>query len=107
MGRFGVKVEAAGVGRDLDAHHVWSRFPIPRSDGKRDARLRLSLYKGVYPLKGFRDYVILGDDTVIADSAVAQSYLEIMAECEVTISVEKSLISHRGACEFAKRFMVD
>ena len=30
-----------------------------------------------------------------------------MAECEVTISAEKSLISHRGACEFAKRFMVE
>lgn len=61
----------------------------------------------VYPGKGFWDYAILGDDTVIADSAVAQSYLEIMAECEVTISAEKSLISHRGACEFAKRFMVE
>jgi len=36
--------------------------------------------KGLYPGKGLWDYTILGDDTVIADSAVAQSYLEIMAE---------------------------
>lgn len=36
--------------------------------------------KGLYPGKGLWDCTILGDDTVIADSAVAQSYLEIMAE---------------------------
>lgn len=44
---------------------------------------------------------------MIADPDVAKEYLRIMEECEVPISKEKSLISSTGACEFAKRFMVD
>ncbi|KAK9190542.1 hypothetical protein WN943_019149 [Citrus x changshan-huyou] len=36
----------SGIGQELDAHHVWSRFSVPRSDEKRDARLRVSLDKG-------------------------------------------------------------
>lgn len=37
-----------------------------------------------YPGKIFNDYV--GDDIVIADSKVAQEYLAIMRDAEVTIS---------------------
>ncbi|CAK9170024.1 unnamed protein product [Ilex paraguariensis] len=54
----------------------------------------------------FFDYALLGDDIVIADPVVAKSYLEVMEECKVTISKEKSLISNVSALEFAKRFMV-
>lgn len=61
----------------------------------------------VYPGKRFFDYVILGDDIVIADRLVAESYQKRMAEVEVTISHEKSLISSTGAMEFAKRFITD
>lgn len=52
------------------------------------------------------DYALLGDDIVIADPVVAKSYREVMEECEVTISKEKSLISNVSALEFAKRFLV-
>lgn len=61
----------------------------------------------VYPGRRFWDYAILGDDIVIADEKVAAEYARIMDECEVTISKEKSLISHTGAMEFAKRFITD
>ncbi|GFS28492.1 hypothetical protein Acr_00g0002100 [Actinidia rufa] len=60
----------------------------------------------VRPGVKFFDYALLGDDIVIADPVVAKSYLEVMEECEVTISKEKSLISNVSALEFAKRFMV-
>jgi len=60
----------------------------------------------VRPGVKFFDYALLGDDIVIADPVVAKSYLEVMEECKVTISKEKSLISNVSALEFAKRFMV-
>ncbi|KAJ0074644.1 hypothetical protein Patl1_37436 [Pistacia atlantica] len=54
----------------------------------------------------FFDYALLGDDIVIADPVVAKSYLEVMEECKVTISKEKSLISNVSALEFAKILLV-
>lgn len=45
----------------------------------------------------FFDYALLGDDIVIADPVVAKSYLEVMEECKVTISKEKSFISNVSA----------
>lgn len=60
----------------------------------------------VRPGVKFFDYALLGDDIVIADPVVAKSYLEVMEECKVTISKEKSLISNVSALEFAKRLLV-
>jgi hypothetical protein len=52
----------------------------------------------------FRDYAVLGDDIVIADKAVAMSYLQIMRDLGVEINLSKSLISEqKGVLEFAKR----
>lgn len=59
------------------------------------------------PGRRFYDYAVLGDDLVIGHSGVAQEYLKIMSDIEVTISKEKSLISHSGALEFAKRYITD
>lgn len=59
----------------------------------------------VRPGVKFFDYALLGDDNVIADPVVVKSYLEVMEECEVTISKEKS-VPNVSALEFAKRFMV-
>lgn len=60
----------------------------------------------IYPGRVFRDYAVLGDDVVIADERVAQVYADALSKLGVTISHAKSLISHRGAAEFAKRFRV-
>lgn len=60
----------------------------------------------IYPGKRFTDYAILGDDIVIADDEVAESYRYVMEEIQAVISLEKSLISTKGACEFAKRFII-
>lgn len=63
----------------------------------------------VRPGVRFWDYALalLGDDIVIADPEVAESYKQVMAEAEVTISIEKSLVSDKGALEFAKRFLTE
>lgn len=58
-------------------------------------------------IKGcFREYAVLGDDVVIAHPQVAQSYEKLLGMMGVSISKEKSLISHSGALEFAKKFWV-
>jgi len=44
----------------------------------------------------FSDYAILGDDIVIANSAVAKQYLKILDRIGVKCGIHKSLISPRG-----------
>lgn len=61
----------------------------------------------VYPGRVFRRYAVLGDDVVIADSAVATQYRDILSRIGVAVSEGKSLTSPSGACEFAKRFLLD
>jgi len=54
----------------------------------------------------FEDYAVLGDDIVIADKTVAQSYLFIMEILGVDINLSKSVQSSIGACEFAKKLII-
>ncbi|GKV52605.1 hypothetical protein SLEP1_g59181 [Rubroshorea leprosula] len=60
----------------------------------------------IYPGMLFDRYALLGDDIVISDPAVAQKYTEVLSVLGVSISQGKSLISHTGAAEFAKRFVI-
>jgi len=48
---------------------------------------------------------LLGDDIVIADEAVANSYLAVMTDLGVEINLSKSLESRKGVFEFAKRLV--
>lgn len=47
-----------------------------------------------------------GDNVVIADEKVALVYSSALGDLGVDISYQKSLISHTGSAEFAKRFKV-
>lgn len=60
----------------------------------------------VYPGVRFDRYALLGDDIVISDSLVANIYLEVLKYLQVKVSMGKTLISHSGCAEFAKRFFV-
>jgi hypothetical protein len=53
----------------------------------------------------FNDYALLGDDIVIGNRLVADSYTNIMFILGLDINPSKSLISHKGVCEFAKRLV--
>jgi hypothetical protein len=53
-------------------------------------------------ITGFQDYAVLGDDFVIRNDLVADSYLKFMKLLGVEINLGKSVISNRFA-EFAKR----
>lgn len=54
----------------------------------------------------FEDYALLGDDIVIADEAVAIQYHWLLQTyLGVDINLSKSLVSDKGAFEFAKRLI--
>lgn len=50
-------------------------------------------------------YLVLGDDVVIAHPVIARHYLEILAELGCPVNLTKSIVSHNGSFEFAKRFI--
>lgn len=52
----------------------------------------------------FRDYMLLGDDIVIANKAVSERYLEVMGQLDVGISLHKTHVSD-DTYEFAKRWI--
>jgi hypothetical protein len=55
----------------------------------------------------FKDYIVLGDDIVIADKAVADCYHHVMVtNLQVSINMAKGLMSPIGL-EFAKRFYIN
>jgi hypothetical protein len=49
--------------------------------------------------------MVLGDDIVIYNKQVADSYLNVMTSLGVDISMTKTLYSHKGIFEFAKRLV--
>jgi hypothetical protein len=60
------------------------------------------------PIRGiFNDYLVLGDDIVIANRNVAEQYVKICAEFDIPIGMSKSLVSSKGAFEFASNFFVN
>jgi len=62
--------------------------------------------KVMFSFRWFENYAVLGDDIVIADGRVAREYVLLMSELGVGIGLAKSLISHHGGLEFAKRYFV-
>jgi len=54
----------------------------------------------------FKEYMVLGDDIIIWNKAVATCYYEFMVHTlGVEINLNKSLISSHGVFEFAKRLI--
>jgi hypothetical protein len=60
------------------------------------------------PLKFFKDYRILGDDVVIFNSKVADTYQEILKELGIPINLSKSIlgIDRNSQIEFLKRISI-
>lgn len=57
--------------------------------------------------KDFRDYLILGDDIVIAGEKVAIEYKKVILSLGVEISSRKSLVPRtRLGCEFASKLVL-
>jgi hypothetical protein len=71
--------------------------------------VQVSAWRCGYPITSlYKAYALLGDDLVIGDKDVADSYLRIMAALGVGINLAKSIISDQGSgLEFAKRTFID
>jgi len=54
----------------------------------------------------FMEYLVLGDDVVIADAAVAERYQAILASFGITVGLAKSYISSKGMFNFANQSYV-
>jgi hypothetical protein len=57
---------------------------------------------GLDPLK-FKDYLVLGDDVVIANEKVAESYLKVTSDLEIPIGLAKSFAGAKGFFQFANQ----
>lgn len=58
---------------------------------------------GLSKLRWFDKYCVLGDDIVIGNSLVAKHYYRLMINLGVKINTSKSIVSHNGFAEFAKK----
>lgn len=54
-------------------------------------------------IKHFSDYLVLGDDIVIANELVANKYKEVCNDYGITIGLPKSFISRNGLFQFASQ----
>lgn len=89
------------VGQPLGYYLSWSLFSLTHHIIVWWAALRADPNRrGPY-----RNYAILGDNVVIADSTVAREYALILRGLQVLVSEKKSILSARGGLEFAKKFM--
>jgi hypothetical protein len=84
------------VGQPMGARSSWAMFTLSHHLLVQYAAFLV----GVYP---FKDYILLGDDIVITNDAVAAKYVELMTELGVGISPYKSHVSET-TYEFAKRW---
>lgn len=87
-----------GRGQPIGAYSSWAMFAITHHLVVRTAA-RLAGYN---PYQ-FDKYCLLGDDIVIADTAVAEIYKELMSSLGVTLSPTKTHVSD-DTWEFAKRW---
>lgn len=91
------------VGQPMGALSSWAMLALTHHAIVQFAAMKCGVAK---ELSWFREYGLLGDDIVIADKAVAAEYLRIMEVIGVEVGLAKSLVSHTGSLEFAKRTFI-
>lgn len=85
------------VGQPMGAYSSWAAFTITHHLVVHYAAFKAGI-------KDFNQYIILGDDIVIKNSAVADNYIAIMTKIGVGISMHKTHVS-KDTYEFAKRWI--
>lgn len=86
------------AGQPMGGYSSWTAFSVTHHAIVRLAAKRAGL------TTRFSSYVILGDDVVIANEAVAKEYRTIIASVGVSVSEAKTLVS-MTTFEFAKRYV--
>lgn len=96
MNPFGDPVRYS-VGQPMGAYSSWAIFALTHH-----LTVRVAAKRSGNPVT-FSDYILLGDDIVIANENVALEYKKLIQELGVTISDAKSHVSN-DTFEFAKRW---
>lgn len=87
------------VGQPMGAYSSWALLAVTHHMIVQEAAYSVG-YR-----RWFTDYALLGDDIIIANKTVADSYLALMSDLGVEINMSKSVVSNSGFCEFAKRWV--
>jgi hypothetical protein len=87
-----------GAGQPMGAYSSWTTFAITHH-----AIVRLSAKRAGYPI-AWDKYVLLGDDIVLSNDAIAKNYMTILDELGVKVSETKTHVSST-TYEFAKRWI--
>jgi len=98
LGSVPVKRLKYAVGQPMGAHSSWGAFSITHHALVQWAANRCG------HVGWFKEYVLLGDDVVIFNQAVAYEYRRLVKRLGVAISPTKSLVQAKGVFEFAKKF---
>lgn len=85
-------------GQPMGGYSSWGMLALTHH-----AMVQFAAYKAGYR-KFFDLYAVLGDDVVIAQSAVAGEYVKVCKQLGVEIGIAKSLVSEGKTLEFAKKF---
>lgn len=88
------------VGQPMGALSSWAMLALTHHVIVQESARRVGF------VSLFKDYAVLGDDIVIANSSVAKAYLTLCNELGVTINLSKTLESDVGIAEFAKRLVM-
>jgi len=92
------------VGQGIGAYSSWTTIAV-----LHHYIVRLAAYKSL-GLTSFTDYIILGDDVVIFNSAVAREYKSIVLSLGVGISIPKTISPQRrgySGVEFASKLILN
>lgn len=83
----------------MGAYSSWASMAITHHVIVRWAAHRVKV-------KNFNKYALLGDDIVIADSVVSESYKRLLADLDMPFSLAKTHVSSDTTFEFAKRWYI-
>jgi len=94
------------TGQPMGALTSWASMALLHHAIVLFSAYNVGVIKPHMKITSFIDYLILGDDVVIANREVAMEYQRIMGLLGVTIGLNKSFISDKGMFNFANQSFV-
>lgn len=94
------KVEYTNIrytrGQPMGAYSSWASLALVHHFVVQLSAFRVGIDR-------FQDYLVLGDDIVIANKEVADSYLQVCKDYGIVVGLPKSFISNKGFFQFASQ----
>jgi hypothetical protein len=100
-GEYGSECVKYSTGQPMGALSSWAMLALTHHMLVQIACQRARGFK-TWRFLWYDNYELLGDDIVIFDADVADSYLNLMAQIGVPINLSKSVVANNATTEFAK-----